>query len=232
MGRLIGILAITACLASPALGTQSEFDEENIRARDSSSRTPIVFSFKGGIVGAMNFEWYHPTGEQARSRFSLAGITLEAHDLRGLVAGLGADYSWNTWTREDDVVYYGRAMQRLNAIFLYGTIGRTLWQNPAGSARSWCSFDIGKMWCNEEPGGSSTATLGNNDFTGVSVRVRASYLRHITRTLALGVTGGWQWAKPTLQNLHGRHFDTIPRLKLSGPMIAAHISLVSLLGKR
>lgn len=230
MRRFVAILTFSLCIGNTALGGQDEFVPENNRTRPSSSPTPIVFSFRGGLVGALNFDWYQPTGEQARGRFSLAGLAIEAHNPSNLVVGLGADFSWNTWTRDDDVEYYGRAMQRLSAIYLYGTLGRTLWQNPAASARSWCSVDIGWMSCNESPNYVSTATL-EGDFAGTAVRVRASYLHHVTRTVALGVTGGWQWAEPTLQRRYSYNKDRLPRLKLSGPMIAASLSLVSPLGK-
>lgn len=230
MARVIGFLAISLCLANLAYGAQSEFDEENSRSRTFPSSTPIMFSFKGGVVGALNFDWYQPTVHPAEGRFSHVGFSLEAHDLKGFVVGFGADMSWNTWTREDADFYYGRAMQRLTTTYLYGTLGYSAWRHPAGTRRTWCSIDLGKMWCHEAPYYGSTGVF-EGDFSGTAVRVRGSYLHHLTRAVALGVTGGWQWAEPTLQQRNWYHSAPRPRLKLSGPMIAAHISLVSPLGK-
>jgi len=231
MRRLVGVLAITACFANLASGAQSEFDDENSRTPGTSSPTPIMFSIRGGVIGAFNFDWYQPTGEEASSRFTAFGLCLEAHDLKGFVAGMGADYSWNTWTRDHDVQYYGRQIQRINSYFVYGTFGRELWKQRSGRERSWCSVDIGKMWCNEEPGWFSTTTYGSGNFSGVAVRLRASYLRKVNSSLAIGLTGGWQWAEPKLQQHHSPSIDPVPRLRLSGPMIAAQISLFGQLGR-
>lgn len=224
------ILTLVAGIVIGATGARHvQADTADVK----SPRPPIpaVWSFKGGISSALNFDWYRPTGEQAGSSFGLAGMSIEAHNVRGFVAGVGADLGLKLWSSETELYTFGPTSQHLFTLYLYGTLGHNLWTSADRRIRTWGSFDAGRVWCSEEARGPGFGR--GNDFAGTAVRVRASYLRHVSEIVALGITAGWQWAEPGFQSRrYQQPVNPTPQLNLSGPIIAAQLSLVSPLGKK
>ncbi len=188
-------------------------------SNSDSAPVPMICSFKGGLQNASNFRRHELSGVQDGGRFTAAELSIEAHDLRRFIAGAGAEFAWRIRSAGD----------HMYVAFLYGTIGYRVWKRVDGRARIWGSFDIGRIWCGDEV---VTPGIGNSDdVSGTAVRLRASYLRHLCGTVALGVTGGWQWSEPRVKNGYRSAVNSTPRVNLSGPMIAAQLSLVSPLGK-
>jgi hypothetical protein len=204
---------------------QLSLGNDSTELQSDSPAIPVVWSFKGGFSGARSFDWSRPTREPAGSRFNHAGLTVEGHYLNRFVMGIGGEFSWN----RNDVksIYFGHSTDELYAYYVYGTIGYAMWQSANRRSRTWSSLDIGQVRCSEKHSGASTATVKDDEFVGICLRLRASYLRQFIGPLAIGVTGGWQWAKPDRET----RTNATSQINLSGPLIAAHISLVSPLGK-
>lgn len=218
-------VAVVAIMVPDASADMSS-GVDSAELHSDSARIPMIWSFTGGIQSALNLQQREPSGEQARSRFTSAGLTIEAHDLRRFIVGAGAEFAWSSWSAGDE--YRPPRSQHMYALFLYGTIGYNVWKRTDGRDRIWGSFDIGRMWAGDEV---TTPGFGNSDdVSGTAARIRASYLRHLCGTVAIGVTGGWQWAEPRLQSVYSSAGNSTPRVSLSGPLIAAHLSLVSPLG--
>lgn len=225
--RTVVLFVAVVASTAPDAGADMALGGDSAALHSDTLPTPMIWSFKGGFQSALNLQWREPTGKQAGSRFTSAGLTIEADDLRRFIAGAGAEFAWSSWSAGDE--YRGPISQHMYALFLYGTIGYSVWKRVDGRARIWGSFDIGRIWCGEEV---TTPGFGNSDdVSGTAARIRASYLRHLCGTVAFGVTGGWQWAEPRLQSGFSSAGNSTPRVNLSGPLIAAHIALVSPLGK-
>lgn len=223
------LLVIAASIAIGPPGAQHIL-ADTADARVPRPPIPVVWSLRCGISNALNFDWYRPTGEQAGSSFGLAGMSIEAHGVHGFIAGAGADLSGMLWSSDQELYTFGPTSQYLFALYLYGTLGHNFWTSADHRVRSWGSLDVGRIWCSEEANGPGFGR--RNDFAGTAVRIRASYLRHVSEIVALGVTAGWQWAEPAFQSRRYQQPATpLPKLDLSGPILALQLSLVSPLGR-
>lgn len=223
--RTVVLIVAVVAIMVPDAGADMSSDVDSAELHSDSPPTPIVWSFKGGFSGARNFNWARPTREPAGSRFNHAGLAVEGHNRNRLIVGLGAELSWNR--KEMKSIYFGRSVDELYAIYGYGTVGYTMWQSPDRNQRAWSSVDVGQVWSTERHSGASTATVKDDEFTGLCIRLRATYLRQILGPVAIGITGGWQWAEPDCETAA----NAASQINLSGPLIAANLSLVSPLGK-
>lgn len=222
--RTVVLIVAVVAIMVPDAGADMSSDVDSAELHSDSPPTPIVWSFKGGLQGALNYNRLGTVETQSERQFNIVGLTVEAHDLKRFVAGLGAEFSWNRW---DINSIYPRARSYFSRTFsVFGTVGYSMWKSSDNRSRAWSSIDIGRIWYDEESTPFSTETASTSNLSDNLVRLRASYLRQITGPLALGVTGGWQWAEP-----ERRSWNSTKRADLSGPLIAANLSLVSPLGK-
>lgn len=225
MTTLRTVLLIAVVIAGATDSSVADVSQggDSAELRSDPPPTPIVWSFKGGLQGALNYDRVGLSVSQTGNRFNVVGLTVEAHDLKRLVAGLGVEFSWNRWEISSSYPrsqsYYSRTAS------VYGTLGYSMWKSLDNRSRAWSSIDVGRIWYSEESTPFSTETISTSNLSDNLVRLRVSYLRQITGPLALGVTSGWQWAEPERQL-----WNSTKRVKLSGPLIAAHVSLVSPLG--
>lgn len=138
------ILMLVAGIVIGATGARI-VQADTADVRTSRPPIPVVWSLKGGISSALNFDWHRPTGEQAGSSFGLAGMSIEAHNVRGFVAGVGADLGLKLWSSETELYTFGPTSQHLFALYLYGTLGHEFWTSADQRIRSWGSLDVGRI---------------------------------------------------------------------------------------
>lgn len=227
MTTLRTVMLIAVVIAGGAASSVADVSQggDSAELRSDPPPTPIVWSFKGGLQGALNYDRVGLSVSKTGNRFNVVGLTVEAHDLKRLVAGLGVDFAWNRW--EISSSYPSSRSYFSRTASVYGTVGCSMWKSLDSRSRAWTSIDVGRIWYSEESTPFSTETISTSNLSDNLVRLRVSYLRQISGPLALGVTSGWQWAEP-----EHHQWNPTKRVNLSGPLIAAHLSLVTPLGKR
>lgn len=199
-------------------------------ARPSStalaSGRPIAFTLRAGVSAATSYDWQWRTEVDASPLLASIGPSIEFHRVHGFVIGTGCDIATQKWSVRDDSEESRPPDPSLRSLFVYGTVGRCVWNSRDNGLTSWIAADLGQFWSGHN----------NLDYTGASIRLRASWMRTVYGSVAVGVDAGWQWAEPQMQrdawNGYGPVPRDLPRMNLSGPLLAARISLVSTLGRR